>query len=69
VFSKPSLIHNLEVLEGSAMGLGLISIEEEVDGVVRRVPLIGKIDGVVKPTLAIEMLRVAFQGNSILTVV
>ena len=69
VFSKPSLIHNLEVLEGSAMGLGLISIEEEIDGVVRRVPLIGKIDGVVKPALAIEMLRVAFQGNSILTVV
>lgn len=69
VFRKPTLIHNLEVLEGSASGLGVFSVEEEVDGVVRRVPLVMEIAGVVKPTLSVEMLRVGFNGNSIVTVV
>ncbi|MBP5856701.1 adenylate/guanylate cyclase domain-containing protein [Marivibrio halodurans] len=69
LFRKPTLVHNLEVLEGSASGLGFFSVEEEVDGVVRRVPLVMEIAGVVKPTLSVEMLRVGFSGNSIVTVV
>jgi len=69
LFSQPTLIHNLEVLESSSSGLGFFSVEEEVDGVVRRVPLVMEIADVVKPTLSVEMLRVGFQGNSIVTVV
>jgi adenylate cyclase len=69
IFQKSTLIHNVESLETSASGLGFFSVEEEIDGVVRRVPLVMEIADVVKPTLSVEMLRVAFQGNSIVTVV
>lgn len=69
LISKPTLIHNLEVLEASSSGLGMFSVDEEVDGVIRRVPLVMEVDGVVKPALSVEMLRVGFQGNSIVTVV
>ncbi len=63
--SNPTLIFNLETLEQSASGLGVFSVDEEVDGVVRRVPLVVEIEGVVKPTLSVEMLRVAFNASSI----
>lgn len=65
IYRNPTLIYNLEALESSATGLGVFSVEEEVDGVVRRVPLVMEIEGVVKPTLSIEMIRVGLQGNSI----
>lgn len=62
----PRLVHNVEDLENAAMGRGFFSVEEEIDGVVRRVPLVKMIQGSIKPTLSIEMLRVAFGGNSIM---
>jgi adenylate cyclase len=65
IYRNPTLIYNLEALESSASGLGVFSVEEEVDGVVRRVPLVMEVEGVVKPTLSIEMIRVGLQGNSI----
>lgn len=65
IYRNPTLIHNLETLESSATGLGVFSVEEEVDGVVRRVPLVMEVEGTVKPTLSIEMIRVGLQGNSI----
>ena len=65
VFNQTSLVANIDALEASAFGRGLFSVEEEVDGVVRRVPILMKVEGAVKPTLTVEMLRVAFQGNSI----
>ncbi|RED50963.1 CHASE2 domain-containing protein [Aestuariispira insulae] len=65
VFTQTSLVANIEDLEQSAFGRGLFSVEEEVDGVVRRVPILMKVEGAIKPTLTVEMLRVAFQGNSI----
>lgn len=65
VFSTPTLIHNRPEIEAAASGRALFSIEEEVDGVVRRVPLIMNVQGKIKPTLSLEMLRVGFGGNSI----
>jgi adenylate cyclase len=61
----PVLIHNLPQLEAAASGLGFFSVDEEVDGVVRRVPMIKQIAEVIKPALTVEMLRVGLQGNSI----
>ncbi|NMM44160.1 adenylate/guanylate cyclase domain-containing protein [Rhodospirillaceae bacterium KN72] len=69
IYKMPSLIYNLPEIESSASGLASISVEEEVDGVVRRVPMIMEIGGVIKPTLSIEMLRVGLQGNSIFAAV
>jgi len=63
----PVLIHNIPELEAAATGLGFFSVDEEVDGVVRRVPMVAEIAGVVKPALSVEMLRVGLQGNSIFT--
>lgn len=63
----PVLIHNLPELEAAASGLGFFSVDEEVDGVVRRVPMVKEIAGVIKPALSVEMLRVGLQGNSIFT--
>jgi len=63
----PTLIHNLPEIEEGALGRAFFSVDEEIDGVVRRVPVLKIIQGVVKPTLSLEMLRVGFGGNSILT--
>ncbi len=61
----PTLVYNRPEIEGYAQGLGVFSIGEEVDGVVRRVPLVMMIDELVKPALSVEMIRVGLQGNSI----
>ena len=67
--ARDTLVFNMEELESSASGLGMIALDNEVDGVVRRVPLIMNVESILKPTLAMEMLRVGFRGNSIYTVV
>ena len=61
----PTLVYNRPELEQFASGLGVFSIGEEVDGVVRRVPLVVHISDVIKPALSTEMIRVGFAGNSI----
>ncbi len=65
IVTQPSLINNVLPLEEAASGRALFSVDDEVDGVVRRVPLITNVAGTIKPTLSMEMLRVAFNGNSI----
>ncbi len=65
----PTLIYNRPEIEGYATGLGVFSIGEEVDGVVRRVPLVMMINDVIKPALSIEMIRVGLGGNSIFAAV
>ncbi|MFK7866424.1 MAG: CHASE2 domain-containing protein [Alphaproteobacteria bacterium] len=66
---KGVLLYNIGTLESNARGLGVISVDDEVDGIVRRVPLVSEIEGVIKPTLTLEMIRVAMNGNSVFTVV
>lgn len=61
----PTLVYNRPEIEGYASGLGVFSIGEEVDGVVRRVPLVMSLQGLVKPALSTEMIRVGLGGNSI----
>ncbi|MEM7225358.1 MAG: CHASE2 domain-containing protein [Pseudomonadota bacterium] len=61
LFLQPQkgLITNTETLDANAAGRGLFSFEPEVDGVVRRIPSLSNINGVIHPFLAIEMLRIA----------
>ncbi len=61
------LLANVSEFEKSAYGAGTISLAQEPDGIVRRVPLVSNIAGKIRPALALEMIRVAFQGNSIAT--
>jgi adenylate cyclase len=63
--SYPGVLRNLPVLEKAAAGVGMFSILSEPDGIIRRVPLAFAIDGVVRPTLAIELLRIATGGNAL----
>jgi adenylate cyclase len=53
------LIANQTVLEQRAAGTGFVNTFPEVDGVVRRMPLVIAVDGVVYPNLAMEALRAA----------
>jgi adenylate cyclase len=64
----PGLITNLPILEEAAMGRGIFSLANEVDGIVRRLPIVSVYNGQVRPALSIEMLRVATRGNTIFTV-
>ncbi len=63
--SYPGLLANVSEFEKNSSGAGTVSVAEEPDGIIRRVPLISDVANVVRPTLGLEMIRVAFQGNSI----
>ena len=57
----PGLINNIPQVEDNAKGSGIVSVEEEVDGVVRRIPniaIVQPFEGFVFPSLALEALRV-----------
>jgi len=53
------LVSNLELLEAAARGLGLISVELDRDGVLRRIPTVARVGETILPALEIEMLRIA----------
>jgi adenylate cyclase len=62
---RPSLLSlsgvtgNIPVLHEAATGIGNITLLPEWDGVIRRVPLILRHGESIRPSLALEMLRVA----------
>jgi adenylate cyclase len=60
------ILRNFPTLEQAAAGRGLITIRNERDGIVRRVPLIMDVQGAIRPSLAFEMLRVATDASTIL---
>ena len=53
------IMANIPVLESRAVGTGTIHTDPENDNVVRRMPLVITVDGVVYPSIAMEALRVA----------
>ena len=58
----PGVVRNVAELEAAAPGHGMFSLLPDRDGIVRRVPALMTVDGVVVPTLALEMLRLAAGG-------
>jgi adenylate cyclase len=58
MFRFPGLLRNTPVLEQAAAGRGLLTINPERDGIIRRVPMIMLAQGVTMPSLSFEMLRV-----------
>lgn len=54
----PGLIGNLPALEKAAAGRGMLTIQPEPDGIVRRVPMVIVARDVMMPALTLEMLRV-----------
>ena len=59
LFSWPGLVKNIDELESSAAGVGMVAVAPEVDQLVRRLPLMVRVDDSVYPALAVEFIRVA----------
>ena len=55
----PGIIANIPSVERAAAGVGVVNTLPEVDGVVRRMPLVVAYNGRLYPSLAMEVLRVA----------
>lgn len=55
----PSLLVNLPELEAAAKGRGLVTVQPDPDGIIRRVPAVLSAGDRVAPTLSLELLRVA----------
>ena len=55
----PGIIANIPQVESAAAGVGITNTFPEVDGVVRRMPLVVAYNGRLYPNLAMETLRVA----------
>lgn len=55
----PGIIANQSSIEAAAVGVGLVNTLPEIDGVVRRMPMVASSQGKLYPSLAMEVLRVA----------
>jgi len=55
----PGIVANQPGIESAAAGVGIVNTLPEVDGVVRRMPLVVAYNGKLYPSLAMETLRVA----------
>ena len=64
LFTYPGMLGPIESISNTADGVGVISTAPEVDGVVRRVPLLININGDLYPNIAIETLRVMMGVDS-----
>ena len=61
----PGIIANVPVLEERAAGTGVVNTFPEIDGVVRRMPLLIMSDNTVHPSIALETLRVGVGDTKI----
>jgi len=59
VVEYPGLISNVEPESSVAAGVGIVNTFPEIDGVVRRMPLVVMVGDELYPSLAMETLRVA----------
>lgn len=55
----PQVVANLPIIDGAALGHGLVNGPPDSDGVMCRVPLLGRAQGELTPGFALELVRVA----------
>jgi adenylate cyclase len=60
----PGIIANIPSIESAAAGVGITNTLPEVDGVVRRMPMVVAHDEKLYPSLAMEVLRVAADDST-----
>ncbi|GJL54642.1 MAG: guanylate cyclase [Nitrospirales bacterium] len=65
LFSYPGLLRNIPAIETAAAGHGVITLNPEPDGVVRRVPMLLRVGPNILPTLSLELIRVATQESTL----
>jgi adenylate cyclase len=59
IVNYPGIVANIELLESRAAGVGIVNTMPEIDGVNRRLPLVVAVNGVLYPSLSLEVLRIA----------
>ena len=59
LLTYPGILRQLPLLSISAEGKGIVNSSPEVDGVVRRLPVVVGSEGKIYPSFALEMLRLA----------
>jgi adenylate cyclase len=59
LYTWPGMLGPIPELGGKASGVGVVNTVPEVDGVVRRIPLIMRVGDETYPAMAIEVIRVA----------
>jgi adenylate cyclase len=65
LFDFPGLIVNVPELEEASAGRGLLTIQPERDGIVRRLPLVMQAQGTLMPALTLDMLRIVTDAGAI----
>jgi adenylate cyclase len=65
MYKFPGLLRNTDVLEKAAGGRGLLTVNPERDGIIRRVPMMMQAQGASMPSLTFEMLRVVTGTDTI----
>ena len=65
LITYPGLIRDIPALEQAAAGHGLLNIQADPGGIVRRVPLVMKAQGAIMPALTLDMLRVVTRSGAI----
>lgn len=55
----PSILTNVKQVNDNAAGIGVVNVLPEIDGVVRRVPMVVASNGKLYPSITLETLRVA----------
>lgn len=61
----PGIISNIGIIQQNARGAGIVNTFPEIDGVVRRVPLLVSSTGIIYPALSLETLRVMTDDDKI----
>ena len=64
LFEWPGMLGPIPLLGENADGVGVVNTAPEIDGVVRRVPLIMRVGDETYPSLAVEVIRVATNAPS-----
>ena len=64
-YSYPFSIGSLELLEKNVKGLGSISFLDQLDGIIRSLPLIVQFNKKIYPTMGLEMVRVGSNQKNI----
>ena len=59
IAAYPEALANLPILDGAALGHGLVNGPKDPDGVSRRVPLVARAAGALTPGFALELVRIA----------
>src|SRR6056300_260034 len=59
MFEWPGMLGPIQLLGDNADGVGVLNTNPEIDGVVRRVPLLMRVGEDTYPALAVEVIRVA----------